>query len=296
MVAELSSFQLKGTSHFRPWIGCLLNVYNAHLDYHKTKEDYVHSKRNLFINQTAEDVAVLNYDNSYCREVANGLNATVLWFSLKSQVEQGSFIQNGNVCYQGSSSQVEEIIPVSEIALPGEHNLENVLAAVAMTRAAGVSTAAIRKVLSRFTGVEHRLEYVAEVEGVKYYNDSKATNPEAASRALKSFSQPIVYIAGGLDRGIDFQELVPLLRERVKTLITYGQTADILLARGQDAGVKNLIRVDNVNDAVVKAHQVAEHGDVVLLSPACASWDMYTSFEQRGSMFKQSVHKLKSSL
>lgn len=295
-VAELSSFQLKGTCTFRPWIGCLLNVYNAHLDYHKTKEDYVHSKRNLFVNQTEEDIAVFNYDNSYCREMAEGLKSKVLWFSLTSEVPQGSFLKKGKVCFRNvANGVIEEIISIDDIALPGEHNLENVLAAVAITRAAGVDPKVIQKVLTTFTGVEHRLEFVGEVDGVKYYNNSKATNPEAASRAIRSFKQPLVLIAGGLDRGIDFKELIPHFQHRVKTLITYGQTAEILLERGKDAGIKNLIRVDNVNDAVAKAHQVAEAGEVVLLSPACASWDMYTSFEERGSMFKQSVHKLKTS-
>ncbi len=295
-VAELSSFQLKGTQTFRPWIGCLLNVYNAHLDYHKTKEDYVHSKRNLFVNQTAEDIAVFNYDNSYCRDMAEGLKSKVLWFSLTQEVEQGSFLKEGKICFRHAlDGEIEEIIPIENIALPGEHNLENVLAAVTITRAAGVSSQVIQQVLTTFTGVEHRLEFVGEVDGVKYYNDSKATNPEAASRAIRSFKQPIVLIAGGLDRGIDFKELIPHFQNRVKTLLTYGQTAEILLKRGEDAGIKNLIRVDNVNDAVAKAHQVAEGGEVVLLSPACASWDMYTSFEERGSMFKQSVHKLKTS-
>lgn len=296
IVAELSSFQLKGTEQFRPWIGCLLNVYNAHLDYHKTKDDYVHSKKKLFVNQSTDDIAVLNFDNEYCREMAIGLHGKIVWFSLTHEVNHGAFLRNGWVCYQESKEKdAEEIIPVEEIALPGEHNLENVLAAVAITRSAGVEAMAIRDVVALFTGVEHRLEYVAEVDGVKYYNDSKATNPEAASRALRAFKQPIVLIAGGLDRGIDFKEMIPLFQERVKTLLTYGQTAQILLKRGKDAGIKNLIRVDNVNDAVVKAHQVAEAGEVVLLSPACASWDMYTSFEERGSMFKQSVHKLKAS-
>jgi len=293
LVAELSSFQLKGTRTFRPWIGCLLNVYNAHLDYHKTKEDYVHSKRNLFVNQTKEDIAVLNYDNDYCRKMAEGLQSKVLWFSSTREVSEGSFLKEGKVCFRHSANgEMDEIISVADIGLPGEHNLENVLAAVTITRAAGVEPTVIKRVLSTFTGVEHRLEFVREVNGVKYYNDSKATNPEAASRAIRSFKEPVVLIAGGLDRGIDFKELIPYFRKHVKTLITYGQTAEILLKRGEEAGIKSLIRVDNVNDAVAKAHQVAEKGEVVLLSPACASWDMYTSFEERGSMFKQSVHKL----
>jgi UDP-N-acetylmuramoylalanine--D-glutamate ligase len=306
LIAELSSFQLKGTQDFHPSIACLLNVYDAHLDYHKTKEDYVYSKSRLFANQGAEDVAVLNYDNAICRGLEPSIRSTVLWFSSAGEVEQGSYIENGDVVFRrpqsgplsermADAAPVEKIIAVDDVALPGLHNLENVLAAVCMARAAGIAPGTIRSVLSAFAGVEHRLEFVADVDGVKYYNDSKATNPEASSRAIMSFTAPVVLIAGGLDRGIDFKELVPLLKKHVKAMITYGQTAEKLLARGQEAGINNCKRVDTVTDAVAEAHLMAQSGDIVLLSPACASWDMYTSFEERGSMFKQSVHKLKTS-
>ncbi|AMA72570.1 MULTISPECIES: UDP-N-acetylmuramoyl-L-alanine--D-glutamate ligase [Aneurinibacillus] len=307
LVAELSSFQLKGTRRFRPSIACLLNVYDAHLDYHKTKEDYVHSKSKLFANQTAEDVAVLNYDSEICRALAADIKAALLWFSTKQEVEQGSFVrgdeivfkrpQNGRLAQKLSEApEIEKVLRLDELALPGTHNLENILAGVSVARAAGASIEAIRRVLRTFAGVEHRLEFVAEINGVKYYNDSKATNPEAASRALASFVAPIIWIAGGLDRGIDFKELVPLLKKRVKAVITYGQTAEKLLARAEEAGIIRRKRVDNVTDAVAQARLIAQEGDVVLLSPACASWDMYKSFEERGVLFKQSVHKLKTSL
>ncbi|WP_035099467.1 UDP-N-acetylmuramoyl-L-alanine--D-glutamate ligase [Aneurinibacillus terranovensis] len=306
LVAELSSFQLKGTRAFHPAIACLLNVYDAHLDYHKTKEDYIHSKMKLFANQCPEDVAVLNYDNNVCRMASRQIKSTLLWFSLGEPVEQGSYIDNGFVMWKrpeaGSLAErmahtplIEKIIAVDDIALPGSHNLENVLASVCIAKAAGVDAEKIAGILRTFTGVEHRLEFVTEVEGVKYYNDSKATNPEAATRALRAFSAPIVLIAGGLDRGIDFKELVPVFSERVKGIIVYGQTAEKLSARAREAGINNIKCVDTVTDAVAAAHLMAQAGDIVLLSPACASWDMYKSFEERGSMFKQSVHKLKTS-
>ncbi|WCN38989.1 UDP-N-acetylmuramoyl-L-alanine--D-glutamate ligase [Aneurinibacillus uraniidurans] len=306
LVAELSSFQLKGTKTFRPEIGCLLNVYDAHLDYHKTKEDYIQSKQHLFNNQDASNIAVLNYDNSFCREMAERIESSVLWFSSVEEVTQGSFVRDGAVVFKrpvagpsaarfADAPTEEEIIRLDEIALPGAHNLENVLAAVCVARAAGASVEALRRVLCTFSGVEHRLEFVAEIDGVKYYNDSKATNPEAASRALTSFTAPIVWIGGGLDRGIDFKELVPILRQHVKAAIVYGQTAEKLLDRAKDAGIIRAERVDTVTDAVNEAHCIAHPGDIVLLSPACASWDMYKSFEERGVLFKQSVHKLKTS-
>ena len=306
LVAELSSFQLKGTEQFRPEIGCLLNVYDAHLDYHKTKDDYIQSKQKLFNNQNAADIAVLNYDNAFCREMAERIESTVLWFSSEAEVTQGSFVRDGAVIFKRpvsgpaaarfmDASLEEEIIRLDEIALPGAHNLENVLAAVCVARASGAPAEALRRVLSTFSGVEHRLEFVAEINGVKYYNDSKATNPEAASRALTSFTAPIVWIGGGLDRGIDFTELIPILRQHVKAAIVYGQTAEKLLDRAEDAGIIRAERVDTVTDAVNEAHRIAQPGDIVLLSPACASWDMYKSFEERGVLFKQSVHKLKTS-
>ncbi|WCK53086.1 UDP-N-acetylmuramoyl-L-alanine--D-glutamate ligase [Aneurinibacillus sp. Ricciae_BoGa-3] len=306
LVAELSSFQLKGTRDFRPQIACILNVYDAHLDYHKTKEDYIHSKFNLLVNQREEDIAVLNYDNEGTCSAAAYTKAAILWFSVKEEIAQGSFVKDGFVVFKkpaagplqdklADSPEVERIIRVEEIALPGGHNLENVLAAVSIARAAGASAQAIAHVLRSFAGVEHRIEFVAEINGVKYYNDSKATNPAAAIPALRAFKEPIVLIAGGLDRGIDFKELVPLLKEHASGLVVYGQTAEILAKRGTEAGIKIIKRVDNVRDAVASAHLIAHPGDVVLLSPACASWDMYKSFEERGSIFKESVHKLKTS-
>ncbi len=306
LVAELSSFQLKGTRKFRPVIACLLNVYDAHLDYHKTKEDYVHSKSKLFMNQDESNVAVLNYDNEICRNLAEEIRSQILWFSVTEEVEQGAFLRDGAIVFKRSlsgtladkldkSPEEEVVVRLEELALPGAHNVENMLAAICVARASGADMEALRHVLRTFSGVEHRLEFVDEINGVKYYNDSKATNPEAASRALDSFSAPIVWIGGGLDRGIDFHELVPLLRRHVKAVITYGQTAEKLLARAEDAGIIRTKRVDTVIDAVAEAKSIAREGDIVLLSPACASWDMYKSFEERGVLFKQSVHKLKTS-
>ena len=291
LVAELSSFQLKGTRQFKPDIAALLNVYPAHLDYHKDMDDYIASKMKLFINQTSEDVAVLNWDHPKCKSLACQIESDIWWFSRMSEVPKGVFIREGMVTAR-IGDEAEPVIPVKEIALRGEFNLENVLAATAISLAAGAKTSAIGEVLKSFRGVEHRLEYVATINGVRFYNDSKATNPQAAFKALDSFDEPVVWIGGGLDRGTDFKELIPVLQKRAKALIAYGQTKDILTKRGADAGLKEVHGVDCLEEAVKQAFELAEPGDVVLLSPACASWDQYTSFEERGSIFKETVHSL----
>ncbi|MEW9667516.1 UDP-N-acetylmuramoyl-L-alanine--D-glutamate ligase [Ammoniphilus sp. 3BR4] len=296
IVAELSSFQLKGTVHFRPAIGCLLNVTPAHLDYHQTWEDYISSKEKLFVNMKDQDIAIFNADNPGCKEVAQRVQCRKLWFSRQTKVDQGCFVKNDAVYYRGANRQEEEIVKVSQIGIPGAHNLENALAAALIAKSLGIETDIIQKVLIGFKGVEHRLEFVTEINGVKYYNNSKATNAEATLKALESFKSPIVLIAGGLDRGFDFSELIPAIAQRVKGIVAYGQTKEKFINIGKDAGLKLLSPVDNVKEAVKQASLMAESGDIVLLSPACASWDMYSSFEERGSIFKESVHKLKTSL
>lgn len=292
LVAELSSFQLKGTSQFHPHVAACLNVYPAHLDYHQTFEDYQQSKSQLFQNQTKTDFSILNWDSEICREMASALPSQVIWFSRKETVETGVFVREGHIVARMPGEKEQQIISVNEIALPGEFNLENALAATAIALSCGCSFEAIVEVLSTFRGVEHRLEYVTQIKGVDYYNDSKATNPQAARKALESFQRPLIWIAGGLDRGIDFQELVPVIKEKVKIMIAYGESAPILIHRAQDAGVLHYFQASDIHEAVKIAKLHASTGDVVLLSPACASWDQYTSFEERGSIFKQAVHKL----
>jgi UDP-N-acetylmuramoylalanine--D-glutamate ligase len=291
LVTELSSFQLKGTNTFHPKIAALLNVVPAHLDYHQTIDDYVASKAKLFQNLGSNDTAVFNYDNEICRAVAGKQNGQIVWFSIEHEVENGLFVRNGQMIAR-LNGQEQSIMPVKEIALPGDRNLENALAATAISLIAGGSAATIRSVLTTFSGVEHRLEFVTTKENVRYYNDSKATNAQAAITALTAFTDPLIWIGGGLDRGVDFQELVPVLRDHVKVAVVYGQTASIMADRAKDAGVTTIIHATDVTDAVHQASNVARHGDIVVLSPACASWDQYTSFEERGSIFKQAVHTL----
>jgi len=294
IVAELSSFQLMGTISFRPHIAALLNLYQAHLDYHHTMEEYLAAKMKIFANQKPDDYAVLPFDQPVIQEATEHIPAQKYFFSVKQEVSRGTFVRDGEIVFRSALGQEQVIMPVSQVSLPGEFNLENALAAITISMLAGANKEAMAEVLSTFAGVEHRLEYVSTIDGVKYYNNSKATNPEAAIRGITAFQEPVVLIAGGLDRGIDFQELVPVLAQHVKAIVTYGQTSQILCARAEDAGIATRIPVDTVEKAVLAASQVAEAGDVVLLSPACASWDMFPSFEVRGGMFKEAVHKLRN--
>lgn len=291
LVTELSSFQLKGINSFHPKIAALLNVVPAHLDYHLTMEDYIASKAKLFQNMDTSDIAVFNYDNPICRDVAGLYKGTILWFSLEHRLESGAFVHDGWIIAKIHNKEYQ-IMPASEVALPGDRNLENALAATAITLAAGGDVQGIKQVLRAFTGVEHRLEYVTTKDNVRYYNDSKATNAQAAITALTAFEEPIVWIGGGLDRGVDFKELIPVLGKHVRAVVTYGQTAQIMAERAKDAGITFIAHANEVTDAVEKAKKIARDGEVVVLSPACASWDQYTSFEERGRIFKQAVHSL----
>jgi UDP-N-acetylmuramoylalanine--D-glutamate ligase len=292
IVLEVSSFQLMGTSAFHPKIAALLNLYSAHLDYHGSMEAYANAKWRMFQNMNQSDYAVLNYDQAAIRERAQDLLANVVWFSRKS-----SDIQEGICVIDGVITLVKDggrspIMNAKDIALKGEHNLENALAAAAVAIWGGASIQNVQFVLSRFRGVEHRTEYVATISQVEYYNDSKATNAEAALRAIRSFPKDIVWIAGGLDRGDDFHTMEDDIRTHVKAAILLGQSADKLEIACRKSGITDVKRVSTIDEAVAKAHKIAVAGDTVLLSPACASWDMFHSFEERGRMFKDAVHRL----
>jgi len=296
IVLEVSSFQLLGTETFHPHIACVLNIYPAHLDYHGTMDKYMAAKWRVFANQTQTDVAVLNYDNVHTRAYAEKLagRVQVLWFSTQQDilVGPGCYVAAGKLWYATGSGDVSELVDVSGLALGGQHNLENALAAAVISLTAGASIDAVHHVLTTFRGVEHRLEYVSTVDGVQYVNDSKATNPQAALQALKSFQQPIVWIAGGLNRGDDFAVLLNQLRTQVAVAVLLGQSAAALELACVAAGVSRVVQVATLEEAVRTAQGLANSGDVILLSPACASWDMFSSFEERGRLFKQFVHTL----
>ncbi|MGM7684263.1 UDP-N-acetylmuramoyl-L-alanine--D-glutamate ligase [Cytobacillus sp. Hm23] len=286
IVTELSSFQLQGVDQFRPKISVILNIFDAHLDYHGSKEAYVKAKAKIFQQQTPKDFVVLNADDNILVELSKAAQAKKVFFSTKQNLRTGAYVNNHTIFFND-----EEIISTDEIVLPGEHSLENILAAVAVCKLLNITNDAIGDVLKRFSGVKHRLQYVKTYHGRKFYNDSKATNILATQKALNAFSEPIILLAGGLDRGNHFKDLVPYL-QNVKTLVTFGQTAELLKEAGVEAGIKNIVRVDNVDKAVSIAYDNSDKGDIILLSPACASWDQYTTFEERGDIFIDAVHML----
>lgn len=311
MVAELSSFQLKGTQDFAPRVAVLLNVAETHLDYHGTMEDYISSKAKLFANQLETDTAVVNWDDSVCRELVPYIKARLLPFSMTEELKsEGVFVQPSyvpgvedatprSIVYRDQDDELHHIVKVSEIALPGRFNVENALAAIAASIAAGAAPASLVQPLSTFRGVEHRLEFVETRDGVTYYNNSKATNSKATVMALGALHSPIILIAGGLDRGSDYMELLPSLQKNVKAVVVLGQTKEKIAKVAKLAGLTDIVVVDTVDSAaqtlqtaLKQASRLAESGDVVLLSPACASWDMFTSYEERGRIFKEAVHTL----
>lgn len=311
LVVELSSFQLKGTENFRPKVACLLNVAETHLDYHGSMEDYVASKAKLFANQLGSDTAILNWDDPVCRSLVPYVKARLLPFSMTERLPQGGIYVDPpyipgvednevrSVVYREANGEIRVLISTSEIGLPGRFNVENALAAAACAIAAGADPAKLAEPLRLFRGVEHRLEFVELKEGVSYYNNSKATNSKATVMALGALTAPIVLIAGGLDRGSDYMELLPAFKEKVKAVVAMGQTRDKIAGVAKLAGISKVSVVDNVEDAaetlrraILEAKAFAKAGDVVLLSPACASWDMFSSYEVRGSIFKEAVHTL----
>ncbi|MGG1398293.1 UDP-N-acetylmuramoyl-L-alanine--D-glutamate ligase [Bacillus salipaludis] len=287
IVIELSSFQLMGIEAFTPKIAIITNIYDAHLDYHGSRKEYIKAKANITKNQTENDYLIVNYDQEDTMEIARLSGAKIIPFSTKSELSEGAYLCDEWICFNG-----EKVMEVKDIALPGVHNLENILSALVAAKLTGVDNLAIQEVLKTFTGVKHRLQYVSEINGRKFYNDSKATNILATVNALAAFKTPVILLAGGLDRGNEFDELIPYFRN-VKALITFGQTAPKLERVAKEAGIKMIKRVDNVGEAVPVAYQYSESGDVILLSPACASWDQYKTFEVRGDIFIEAVHKLK---
>lgn len=290
LVAELSSFQLMGVQTFHPKIAVLLNLFEAHLDYHGTMDDYGQAKMQITKNQTSDDYFIYNADDKRVSELAKASRATKIPFSVTSSETKGkgAYFENGHLYFEK-----EDILSTEELAMPrGEHNIANALAALAVAKTYGVSTEAIQETLRTFSGVPHRLEFIGEVQNRRFYNDSKATNILATSKALGAFEAPVILLAGGLDRGNPFDALIPFLNG-VKALVTFGETKKKLSEAAKKAGVKTIITVDNVEEAVPIAFDQSIEGDVILLSPACASWDQFRSFEERGDMFTKRVHMLK---
>jgi UDP-N-acetylmuramoylalanine--D-glutamate ligase len=287
-VLEVSSFQLESTDQFHPSIAVILNITPDHLDRHGSFENYCAAKERIFARQTAEDFLVLNADNERVAEAAARAPAMIYWFSIEHPVEQGAWLDNGYVVYRPArGAATEQVMPLSEIPLKGAHNVENVLAAVVATRLAGAPADAIRQAIESFQAVEHRLEFVARIDGVEYYNDSKATNVDATAKAVAAFDSGIHLILGGKDKGSPYTVLAPLLRERVRAVYTIGSAAAKI--ESELRGVVSIHSCVTLDNAVGAAAAAARPGELVLLAPACSSFDQFESYEHRGRVFKELV-------
>ena len=291
-VLEISSFQLESTVEFHPSIAVILNITPDHLDRHGTFENYALAKERIFAAQDANDSVVLNADNARSAQAAVRSHARVYSFSVEHPVECGAWLEQGYLIYRHSEDEpAEAVMPLSGIPLKGTHNVENVLAAVCAARLAGAPVDAIRKAIEDFRAVEHRLEYVATINGVEYYNDSKATNVDATAKAIAAFNSGIHLILGGKDKGSDYTQLAQLLRQRVRAIYTIGTAAAKI--ESQLRGVVSIRTCETLDVAVSAAGNAARPGDVVVLAPACSSFDQFENYEQRGKVFKQLVSERK---
>lgn len=286
-IMELSSFQLLGTENFKPEIAVITNLYTAHLDYHGSREDYVIAKLKLLANQTPSDFFVYNADSEELSQLAQLSPAQGVPFSAHQVLDSGCYIKEDYLYYDQ-----EKIMDAENILIPGQHNLENVCAAVAIAKLLEVDNASIIQTLTTFSGIKHRLQYVSQFEKRKFYNDSKATNVLAASQALKSFEQPILWICGGLDRKEDLSPLLPLVKDHVKGIIACGENKNDFIELGQRAALLFVKSCDNLEEAVKLAFSWSDEEDIILLSPASASWDQYENFEIRGDAFIDAVINL----
>jgi len=291
-VLEVSSFQLETVHEFHPHISVILNITPDHLDRHHTMENYVSLKANIAKNQDKNDLCILNYEDEYTREIGSRIKTQVLYFSSERKLKKGLYLDGDDIVYC-KNGYIEKIINVNELKILGKHNYENVMACLGIGLAMGVPVELIKKAVTSFTGVEHRIEYVDTINGVKYYNDSKATNPDAAIKAVKAMKSPTILIAGGYDKGVDFDSLIQSFEGRIKTLVLLGQTAKKIADTAVKYGFSDIITVKDLKEAVSVSAKIAKYGDAVLLSPACASWGMFDNFEQRGTMFKEYVKELR---
>lgn len=287
MVMELSSFQLQGTNQLQFSTAVLLNLFEAHLDYHGSFDNYVQAKCNIFKNQNEHDYLIYNADDDNVSAVVKTARATKVPFSSSRPFSDGAWMDDEFLYFKD-----EKIIAIREIVLVGKHNMENILAAIATAKLNGASNEGIYQVLTTFSGVKHRLEFVGVINGRYIYNDSKATNILATKKALAAFNKNVVLLAGGLDRGNTFEELIPYLHH-VKAMVVFGETANKLKDAGVAANVPVIEKAFDVQQAVEVAFPLTDEKDTLLLSPACASWDQYKTFEERGDMFIQAVHRLK---
>lgn len=289
-VAEVSSFQLETIHEFRPCVSAILNITPDHLNRHHTMEAYIKAKEDIAKNQTEGDTCVLNYEDEVLRLFGEKLKCNVLYFSSQRKLDIGIYLDEGNIVYK--NEQEICVCHVDELQLLGTHNYENVMAAVAMAMAYQVPIDVIRQTVKSFAGVAHRIEFVCEKAGVAYYNDSKGTNPDAAIKGIQAMNRKTVLIAGGYDKDSAYEEWISSFEGKVKKLILLGQTREKIADAANRVGFKEVIMVETLEEAVRLGASLAEEGEAVLLSPACASWGMFKNYEERGDKFKEFVNAL----
>ena len=289
-VAEVSSFQLETIHSFCPKVSAILNITPDHLNRHHTMENYIKAKEDIAKNQSAEDVCVLNYEDEVTRKFGERLQCQVLYFSSQRKLEKGIFLDGGNIIYKDDEELL--VCHVDELQILGTHNHENVMAASAMALSYGVPLEIVRDTVKAFTGVAHRIEFVCEKHGVAYYNDSKGTNPDAAIKGIQAMNRKTLLIGGGYDKDSEYEEWIEAFDGKVKHLVLLGQTRDKIAEAAKRVGFEQIIMVDTLEEAVRTCADLAEPGDAVLLSPACASWGMFKNYEERGDKFKDFVNAL----
>lgn len=292
LVTELSSFQLESIDTFKPHVSAILNFTEDHLNRHHTMKAYMEAKARIFENQDSKDFCVLNYDDKDVRALSDNVKAKKIFFSRKKSLECGIYLDEDQNIIINMGKKIT-LLNKDELSLPGDHNLENCMAAAAIAYVSNIDIDVIRKVLKTFAGVEHRQEFVRNLNGIMFVNDSKATNPDSSIKAVQSYNRPIVLIAGGMDKQSSFDEFLDASKENVYALVLLGETAQKIKECAQNKGFDNITVVKDMKEAVDASYQIAKDGDLVLLSPACASWDMYKSFEVRGIDFKDNVNNLR---
>ena len=290
IILELSSFQLQHINKFKPKVSCILNIREDHLDWHKEYSHYIEAKKNIFKNQDNMDYLILNYEDPLLREIKN-IGPKIIYFSTQRPLKRGVYLEDNQIILDLDKEKIK-VIHVDQIKVLGKHNLENIMAGLLISYLMGVSLENIRQAIIEFKGVEHRLEYVLEKSGIKFYNDSKGTNPESSIKAIEALGDNILLIAGGYDKNSDFAELIDMAKTSVKHLVILGATREKIKKECMKRNYNNYTLVDSLEEAVNTAYNRGAPGDKVLLSPACASWGMFKNFEERGLLFKDIVKRL----
>lgn len=291
-VIEASSFQLENTVSFRPQISLILNITPDHLDWHGSLEHYIDSKKKIFQNQTEKDFTILNYDDPIIRKMADDLKSNIIWFSVNEKLNKGIYIDGEDIVINDGENIIK-VMTYKDIKILGKHNLENVLGSIGICYAMDIDMKTIEQSIREFKGVEHRIEYVTNINGISFYNDSKGTNPESTIKAIEAIDSPIILIAGGYNKGSEFDNLVKSFNNKIKGLVLLGETKEKIKQAAEKAGIINIHLVEDMKEAVKLSYSLGESEDNILLSPACASWGMYNNFEERGQDFKNAVYALK---